>query len=44
MTPLVVTGGTGRLGVALVDRLVAAGRPMRVVSRHPSGRGPGSRT
>ncbi|MEW2521892.1 SDR family oxidoreductase [Actinacidiphila alni] len=30
-----VTGGTGTLGRALVDRLLAAGRPVRLLSRHP---------
>lgn len=35
MTPVLVTGGTGRLGPALVDRLVGSGRPVRVVSRRP---------
>ncbi|MFJ2633563.1 SDR family oxidoreductase [Streptomyces sp. NPDC087422] len=32
-----VTGGTGTLGRALVDRLLAAGRPVRVLSRGPRG-------
>ena len=30
---IVVAGGTGRLGKALVDRLVGAGRPVRVFAR-----------
>jgi uncharacterized protein YbjT (DUF2867 family) len=36
---VVVTGGTGTLGRRVVERLVAAGRPVRVVSRrpHPGG-------
>ncbi|HXU06740.1 MAG TPA: NAD(P)H-binding protein [Polyangia bacterium] len=32
-SPILVTGGTGRLGVHLVERLLAAGRPVRVLSR-----------
>lgn len=32
-TPALVTGGTGFLGSHLVDRLLAAGRPVTVVSR-----------
>jgi uncharacterized protein YbjT (DUF2867 family) len=33
--PILVTGGTGVLGREVVDRLVAAGRQVRVVSRNP---------
>ena len=33
---MLVTGGTGRLGRAVVELLVAAGRPVRVTSRHPA--------
>jgi uncharacterized protein YbjT (DUF2867 family) len=35
--PILVTGGTGRLGPLVVERLRAAGRPVRVLSRgrHP---------
>jgi len=33
--PILVTGGTGRLGRALVPRLVSAGHSVRVLSRHP---------
>ncbi|MFH1496582.1 MAG: NAD-dependent epimerase/dehydratase family protein, partial [Verrucomicrobiota bacterium] len=32
-TPVLVTGGTGFLGSHLVDRLLAAGRAVTVVSR-----------
>lgn len=35
MSLVVVTGGTGTLGRRVVERLVAAGRPVRVVSRRP---------
>lgn len=39
---VLVTGGTGRLGGALVARLTAAGRDVRVLSRRPGpGRVPG---
>ncbi|WP_026928738.1 SDR family oxidoreductase [Glycomyces tenuis] len=34
--PILVTGGTGRLGPALVSRLAAAGNAVRVLSRVPS--------
>ncbi|GAA1212276.1 SDR family oxidoreductase [Pseudonocardia alaniniphila] len=39
MSLVVVTGGTGTLGRRVVERLVAAGRPVRVVSRrqNPDG-------
>ena len=39
---ILVTGGTGTLGRALVRRLVDQGRPVRVLSRRPppAGRGP----
>ena len=38
---LLVTGGTGRLGTVVVERLVAAGESVRVLSRrHRSGDGP----
>jgi uncharacterized protein YbjT (DUF2867 family) len=33
--PVLVTGGTGTLGSLVVPRLQAAGRPVRVMSRHP---------
>jgi uncharacterized protein YbjT (DUF2867 family) len=36
--PVVVTGGTGVLGRHVVDRLLAAGCPVRVVSRRPEPR------
>jgi uncharacterized protein YbjT (DUF2867 family) len=32
--PVLVTGGTGTLGRLLVPRLVAAGRPVRILTRH----------
>lgn len=35
MTPILVTGGTGTLGRAVVAELTAAGLPVRVLSRHP---------
>jgi uncharacterized protein YbjT (DUF2867 family) len=35
MTPILVTGGTGTLGRAVVAELTAAGRPVRVLSRRP---------
>lgn len=34
-TPLLVTGGTGTIGSCVVPRLRAAGRDVRVLSRHP---------
>src|SRR5215211_3724356 len=33
--PVLVTGGTGTLGRLVVPRLRAAGRDVRVLSRHP---------
>ena len=33
--PVLVTGATGRLGRAVIARLVAAGVPVRALSRHP---------
>lgn len=38
MAPVLVTGGTGTLGRAVVGRLLAAGRPVRVLSRQGSPR------
>lgn len=35
MTPILITGGTGTLGRAVVTGLAAAGRPVRVLSRRP---------
>lgn len=35
MTPILVTGGTGTLGRAVVAELTAAGLPVRVLSRRP---------
>jgi nucleoside-diphosphate-sugar epimerase len=35
--PVLVTGGTGTLGRYVVDRLVATGRPTRVLSRRSHG-------
>lgn len=32
---IVVTGATGNVGRALVDRLLAAGRPVRALTRNP---------
>lgn len=37
MTAILVTGGTGRLGRAVVGRLLAAGHEVRVLSRHGRG-------
>jgi len=34
--PILVTGGTGTLGRAVVERLLAAGREVRVLSRRPA--------
>ncbi|MFE6913204.1 SDR family oxidoreductase [Streptomyces rubiginosohelvolus] len=39
--PTLVTGGTGRLGSALVSRLVSAGHAVRVLSRSPRPAGAG---
>jgi uncharacterized protein YbjT (DUF2867 family) len=39
VNPVLVTGGTGRLGRALVARLVAEGRPVRTASRGPGQAG-----
>jgi len=33
--PVLVAGGTGRLGTVVVERLVARGRHVRVLTRHP---------
>lgn len=33
--PILVTGGTGALGRQVVERLVAAGQPVRIASRRP---------
>jgi len=33
--PVLVAGGTGRLGTLVVERLVAQGRPVRVLTRDP---------
>ena len=42
--PVLVTGGTGTLGRALVHTLLDAGRPVRVLSRRePLARRPGAR-
>ena len=35
--PILVVGGTGRLGQQVVGRLLAAGRTVRVLSRNPDG-------
>ncbi len=35
--PILVAGGTGRLGQLVVARLLAAGRAVRVLSRNPDG-------
>src|SRR5690348_7625306 len=35
MEPILVTGGTGTLGRAVVERLRTAGVPVRVLSRRP---------
>src|SRR5581483_5002389 len=34
--PVLVTGGTGFLGRKLVARLLASGRPVTVLARHPA--------
>ncbi|MEV4069980.1 NAD(P)H-binding protein [Nonomuraea fuscirosea] len=36
MTGVLVTGGTGKTGAALVDQLRGAGVPVRIASRHPA--------
>lgn len=36
MTGVLVTGGTGKTGTALVEQLRGAGVPVRIASRHPS--------
>src|ERR671922_619566 len=41
MAPILVTGGTGTLGRQVVPRLRAAGRDVRVLSRHPRDGGDG---
>ena len=41
MDPILVTGGTGRLGSLVVDRLVAQGAAVRVLSRQPRPSRPG---
>jgi uncharacterized protein YbjT (DUF2867 family) len=38
MSPILVTGGTGTLGRVVVDRLLGAGREVRVLSRHAAQR------
>jgi uncharacterized protein YbjT (DUF2867 family) len=42
MDPILVTGGTGRLGSLVVDRLVAHGVPVRVLSRQHRASRPGA--
>jgi uncharacterized protein YbjT (DUF2867 family) len=42
--PILVTGGTGRLGVLVVDRLIERGRRVRVLSRHDRENGEGIET
>lgn len=39
--PLLVTGGTGNIGSRVVPLLRAAGRDIRILSRHPRAAGPG---
>jgi len=39
MLPVLVTGATGRVGRVVVDQLLAAGVPVRALSRRPSGAG-----
>jgi uncharacterized protein YbjT (DUF2867 family) len=41
MAPILVTGGTGTLGRQVVPRLRAAGRDVRLLSRHPRDGGDG---
>ncbi|MEV6621158.1 NAD(P)H-binding protein [Amycolatopsis sp. NPDC051106] len=36
MTGVLVTGGTGKTGAALVEQLRSAGIPVRIASRHPA--------
>ncbi|MUL44145.1 NAD(P)H-binding protein [Streptomonospora sp. PA3] len=38
-SPILVTGGTGTLGSIVVPLLRASGAPVRVLTRHPGGRG-----
>ena len=40
-TPILVTGGTGTIGRHVVPLLTAAGRDVRVLTRHPRTSGPG---
>jgi uncharacterized protein YbjT (DUF2867 family) len=41
--PLLVTGGTGNIGTRVVPLLRAAGRELRILSRHPRAAEPGVR-
>ncbi len=40
-SPILVTGGTGRLGRRVVARLVDSGRAVRVLARHRRDAPPG---